>query len=328
MVCIIVGIELGRVKGFETGGQNNGADVKFHCLGFLCVEFKGDGFGTASFNTRVTLTTITAVQASIRLGFSRCFRISQLDLVKIIFSFCQRELRHGGAFFDLGVCWNGAVNRVFSFDGLSAHGHVIAVQVANDGFSRFLAGGNRPYGNPGSGLDIPAGKNAFPSRSIGNGVNFRGTPSGNCQTCDIFNAAEIRSLAYGWYELIDFDIIFTSRHGYGASSARRIHVAQLHSNTSESGNFTVGRQGFLGSCQISNFNAFRFGSGDFLFPCRHFRSRSPVDDGDVFGTHPHGTPRHIYSDVTTAYNGNFFTNFCFSAEVDFPQKIDTLTNSP
>ena len=165
--------QLGRIIGFASGTKNHGTDIDFDDFFLLAVV---DGIGQAGLHALLTFTAVAAVQAAGCFHLTGAFFIAQLHLGKIAPAFFHRQLRHASARHARLFFGHRTVARIFRYDRLPSFGHVAAFDVAQDGFSGFLAGTDGTDGHPWAGLQITAGKYplAFGGKSYR--IHFNGAP--------------------------------------------------------------------------------------------------------------------------------------------------------
>ena len=250
ILAVAVKIQPGRIIGAETGGQNDRPHLKVQHFPLLPMGFQGDRAGAAGLHALVALAAVAAVQAAVGFGLAGFLGQALFHLVKIA------PARFGGQFAHFGACrhrfvgWNRAVDRIVTLDGLASGSYVDAVEIALDGLGCFLAGRNGADGHPGSGLQVAAGKNAFPAGGIGDGVHLGGAPAGELQVLNRVDGRQVRPLADGRNQLVDIQIVLAARDRHGATASRGIRFAQLHADAAQSTHPAVGGQNLLGGGQV------------------------------------------------------------------------------
>ena len=220
ILAVAVKIQPGGIVGGKAGGQNNRPHFKIQGFPLLLVGFQGDRTRAAGFHALVAFAAVAAVQAAVGLGLAGVFRQSQFHLVEIALTGCRLQFPHLGACHHRFIGGNRAVDRVITIDGFAAGSHVDTVQTAGDGLSRFLSGSDGADGNPGTGLQVTAGKDALPSGGVGDGVHLGGAPAGEFQVIDRFDGGQVRSLANGRDQLVDLEVVFAARNRHGTTSSR------------------------------------------------------------------------------------------------------------
>jgi hypothetical protein len=141
-------------------------------------------------------------------------------------------------------------------------------------------------------------------------------------------AGQVRSLADGRISWSISRSYSLPGNRYGTTSSRGIRFAQFHADAAQSGHPPSVVRIFLGGGQVGQTDPFGLGSLDFLFPGRHFRPGATIDDLTLFGTQPNGRAGHVDGHIAAADDGHVFAHRRTAGQVDFPQEIDALADTP
>ncbi len=186
--------------------------------------------------------------------------------------------------------------------------HVFPSKVLFNGFCRLHTCGNGTNGHTGTGLNIPTGKDSFAMGFKGDVIHFSGSPTGKGYVIIGCNGSGVRGLSNGQNQLINGDVILTSRDGNGSSSSGFVGFAQFHAKAFQPGEEVIFTQNFLGCSEVYNLNAFGLGGYNFFLPGGHLLPGPAVENGGCFSPQSYGASCHINGHISATDDGHMFTH--------------------
>ena len=321
-----VGVDVGQDGGIErlaAGADDHGPDLDVPDRRLLVVI---DGLGQTGTDALPALATVAAVDAAPGFAPAVGLLVAEFHLPEIPLALRHRQLGHARPRPPGLVQGHGPVKRMFVFDRFAPLGHVAAVDVAQDGFGRLLAGGNGADGHPGAGQEIAAGEHPRPFGRVGDGVGFHRPPAREGETGHLLQGRQVRPLPDGRDDLVAFDLEFAARDGHRPPAAGGIRFGQLHADAAQAGHLAVPGEDFLRRSEIGDLGALGFRRPDLLLPGRHLRAGAAVDDVHLLRPEPDGRARHVDGDVAAADDGDPPADPGHAREVDLAQEIDPLAH--
>ncbi len=313
-----------RIKGAAARAQNDRSDQELALQRLLVVD---DGLGETGVHALQALAAVAAVDAAAGLAATGGFVVSELHFHEVALALGDRQLGHVRPRPPGFAAGHGAVARMLILDRLATGGQVAAVDVAPNGFGRFLAGRHGADRDPWAGQQVAAGEHARPSRGVGDGVGLGRAVAREAQTGDLFERREVRTLADGRNDLVAYDLEFAAGDRHRPPPAGRIRLGQLHADAAQPLHPSLAGEDFLRRGQIGDLDAFGFRRADFLLPGRHLFARAAVEDGDRFGSEPDGRARDIDGDVSAADDGDLPADPGHASEVHLAQEVDALAHA-